>query len=60
MSQFSLTHIQINVSMAVEIVSDLGLWEKFEGGKTVSMAEILELTHADSIIISKSYIELLG
>lgn len=40
------------MSAAVEIVSNLGLWEKFEDGKTVSMAEILELTGADEIIIS--------
>lgn len=45
--------MQVNVSAAVEIVSNLGLWEKFEGGKTVSMAEIVELTKADEIIISK-------
>lgn len=44
--------MQVNVSAAVEIVSNLGLWEKFEGGKIVSMAEILELTKADEIIIS--------
>ncbi len=44
---------QVNVSAAVEIVSNLGLWEKFEGENTVSLAEILELTKADEIIISK-------
>lgn len=43
----------MNVSVAVEIVSDLGLWERFDDGKVVSMAEILEVTKADKIIISK-------
>ncbi|KAK6579861.1 hypothetical protein PZA11_007569 [Diplocarpon coronariae] len=49
---------QVNVSAAIEIVSDLGLWEKFEGGKTVSMAEIVELTKADEIIIIRIFRQL--
>ena len=45
--------LQVNVSVAVEIVSQLKLWEKFEGGKEVSMTEIVESTEADEIIISE-------
>jgi hypothetical protein len=45
--------LQVNVSAAVEIVSDLELWEKFEGGGEVSIIEMVELTEADEIIISK-------
>lgn len=48
-----LQSVKINVSAAVEIVSNLGLWNKFEGGKTVSLAEIVELTKADEIMIGK-------
>jgi len=43
----------VNVSAAVEVVSNLGLWEKFEDGKTLSLAEIVQFTKADEIIISK-------
>lgn len=45
--------MQVNVSVAVEIVSQLKLWDKFEGGKEISLAEIVESTGADEIIISK-------
>jgi hypothetical protein len=45
--------LQVNVSAAVEIVSHLELWEKFEGERKVSIAEMAELTKADEIIISK-------
>lgn len=34
-------------------MSQLELWEKFEGGKEVSIAEMVESTEADEIIISK-------
>lgn len=45
--------LQVNVSVSIEIVSQLKLWEKFEGGKEVSLAEIVESTEADEIIISE-------
>ncbi|KAH7303702.1 S-adenosyl-L-methionine-dependent methyltransferase [Rhexocercosporidium sp. MPI-PUGE-AT-0058] len=51
---------QVNVSVAVEIVSDLGLWEMFEGGNVASMATILELTKADEIIIIRVFRQLLA
>ncbi|KAE8454287.1 hypothetical protein EG329_005212 [Mollisiaceae sp. DMI_Dod_QoI] len=51
---------QVNVSAAVEIVSNLGLWEKFEGENTVSLAEILELTKADEIIIIRIFRQLIA
>ena len=44
---------QVNVSTAVEILSDLKLWDLFEGGKSVSMTELLELTKVDEIILSR-------
>lgn len=45
--------MQVNVSVSIEIVSQLQLWEKFEGGNEVSIAEIVESTEADEIIISE-------
>ena len=33
-------------------MTQLGLWSKFEGGKTVSLAEIVDTTKADEIMIS--------
>jgi hypothetical protein len=45
--------LQVNVSAAVEIVSQLELWEKFEGERKISITEMVELTKADEIIISK-------
>jgi hypothetical protein len=43
----------VNVSAAVEILSDLKLWEQFEGERRVSVAKMVDLTKADEIIISK-------
>ncbi|KAG4418612.1 hypothetical protein IFR04_008237 [Cadophora malorum] len=51
---------QVNVSVAVEIVSDLGLWERFDDGNVVYMAEILEVTKADKIIIIRVFRQLLA
>lgn len=50
----SLTYAQINVSAAIEIVSQLGLWEMFAGGKSLSVQKIVEFTKADDIIIGYS------
>lgn len=44
---------QVNVSTAVEVLSDLKVWDLFEGGKSLSMIELLELTKADEIILSR-------
>ncbi|OBT59329.1 hypothetical protein VE04_00244 [Pseudogymnoascus sp. 24MN13] len=49
---------QVNVSVSIEIVSQLKLWEKFEGGKEVSLAEIVESTEADEIIIIRIFRQL--
>ncbi|CZR61327.1 uncharacterized protein PAC_11223 [Phialocephala subalpina] len=49
---------QVNVSAAIEIVGNLKLWEHFEGGKTVTMAQVLELTKADEIIIIRIFRQL--
>jgi hypothetical protein len=32
-------------------MSNLGLWSKFNGGKTVSLAQVVEETKADGIMI---------
>lgn len=44
---------KVNVSAALEIVSQLELWDKFQGGNEVSITEIAALTGADEIIISE-------
>ncbi|OAQ65233.1 O-methyltransferase [Pochonia chlamydosporia 170] len=49
---------QVNVSAALEIVSQLELWDKFQGGNEVSIAEIVALTGADEIIIIRLFRQL--
>ncbi|RFU24730.1 hypothetical protein B7463_g11608, partial [Scytalidium lignicola] len=52
---------QVNVSAALEIVSQLKLWEKFEEGNEVSISEIVDLTEADEIIITAHlFVESIG
>lgn len=50
-----LRMFKVNVSAAVEIVSNLGLWSKFENGKTLTLAEIVKSTQADEIMIGKAF-----
>lgn len=45
------TDYQINLCIAVEIATDLGLWKKFESRKTLSLAEIGESAGADEFLI---------
>jgi hypothetical protein len=44
--------VQVNVSAAVDVVSKMGLWSRFEEGKTLSLAEAVKATGADEIMIS--------
>ncbi|CAG8976831.1 hypothetical protein HYALB_00009095 [Hymenoscyphus albidus] len=44
---------QVNVSAAVEVISQLELWEKFEGGKAVALDGMVESTKADKIVLSE-------
>jgi hypothetical protein len=43
--------LQVNVSVAIEILSRMGLWEKFKEEKSFSLTEIVDFTKADKIII---------
>jgi hypothetical protein len=38
--------------VAVEVLKNLNIWSKFEGGKTISLAEIVDSSGADEIMIS--------
>lgn len=40
------------MSAAVEVLTNTGLWSKFQDSKTLSLAEAVEATGADEIIIS--------
>ncbi|KAG9241141.1 S-adenosyl-L-methionine-dependent methyltransferase [Calycina marina] len=48
---------QVNVSAALEVISQFGIWERFEGGKSVFLAEIVTLTGADESIIAHIFVE---
>ncbi|CAG8981000.1 hypothetical protein HYALB_00013320 [Hymenoscyphus albidus] len=49
---------QVNVGAAIEVVSKLGLWSKFEGEKTISLAQIVQETKADEIMIIRIFRQL--
>jgi len=49
------TYLKVNVSAAIEVVTQLGLWSKFEAGKTLALSEIVEATGADEIMISTCF-----
>jgi hypothetical protein len=44
---------QVNVSVAVEILTNLGLWDAFADVATVTRAEIIGRTKADEIMIGE-------
>lgn len=43
---------KVNVSSAIEVITQMGLWSKFEDGKTLLVKDIVESTGADEIMIS--------
>lgn len=45
---------QVNVGVAVDVASKMGVWEKLRGDGTITLAEIVDLTGADEIMIGKS------
>ncbi|KAI1847518.1 hypothetical protein JX266_006370 [Neoarthrinium moseri] len=42
---------QVNVSVAIEIVTNLGLWDAFAGGATVTLMGVVERSGADEMMI---------
>lgn len=44
---------QVNVGVAVEVASKMGVWEKLRCKDTISVVEIAEFTGADEIMISE-------
>jgi hypothetical protein len=47
-----LPSLSINVSAAIEVMTNLKLWTKFEDNKTLSLASIVEESKADETMIS--------
>lgn len=44
---------QVNVGVAVEVASKMGVWEKLRCKDTISVVEIAEMTGADEVMISE-------
>lgn len=44
---------QVNVSVSVEMLSNMKIWSKFDEGKTISLAEVVEITGADEVMIGQ-------
>lgn len=44
---------QVNVSAAIEIVTNLGLWGDFADGATVTLADIVRKSNADETMIGR-------
>ncbi|KAI1880528.1 hypothetical protein JX265_000768 [Neoarthrinium moseri] len=42
---------QVNLSVAIEIVTNLGLWDAFAGGATVTLMGVVERSGADEMMI---------
>ncbi|PQE30204.1 O-methyltransferase protein [Rutstroemia sp. NJR-2017a WRK4] len=51
-------NLEINAAVAVEVLKDLNIWSKFEGGKTISHAEIVDISGADEIMIIRIFRQL--
>lgn len=47
---------QVNVGVAVDIAWNMGVWERLEKNRCIALADIVEMTGADEIMISECFL----